>query len=226
MVQKVVAIVPARAGSKGFPGKNMQLFEGMPLYLRAALQGVRIAGRALISTDIDDVLQIEPPAGVNLSRRPDELAADTTPMEEVVKYVIEKESLYDFTLVLLQATSPLRRDADIYNALELFNNSDHDLVMSVVQKERGVLKCGTLNNGCFVAVRDPSYCFRNRQQLPEVYAPNGAIYVFSAKAFLDAEGFPVSSIGAVPMALEHSLDIDSKEDYEAAVKVAQGESAG
>ena len=216
-MQKLIAVVPVRAGSKGFPGKNTQILEGTPLYLRAALQGARTTGRSLISTDIDEILQSEPPAHIEASRRPDQLSADYTPMESVVAHVIESERLHEYAIVLLQATSPLRRDSDILQAIELYNSGCHDLVMSVVKKDKGILKYGTLEDGCFKAVRDPSYCFQNRQQLPEVYAPNGAIYVFSASKFLENNCFPTSNIGVVFMSDSDSLDIDTEKDFKIAI---------
>lgn len=213
-MQKLTAIVPVRAGSKGFPGKNTKILEGIPLYLRAALQGVRTTGNALISTDIEEILHSKHPAHILLSQRPEHLSSDNSSMEEVLKYVIEKESLHDSTLVLLQATSPLRRDTDIQEAIQLYNKGHHDLVMSVVKENKGILKYGTLENGRFIALRKPSYCFFNRQQLPDVYAPNGAVYVFSARKFIEASGFPTGKIGAIQMASEHSLDIDTQQDFD------------
>jgi N-acylneuraminate cytidylyltransferase len=217
-MQKLIAIVPVRAGSKGFPGKNTRKLEGTPLYLRAALQGVRTTGGALISTDIEEILQSKPPTHIEVCCRPDQLSSDYTPMEFVLKNVIESKGLHDFTVVLLQATSPLRRDVDIRRAIELYSSGFHDLVMSVVKKDKVILKYGTLEDSCFKAVRDPSYCFQNRQQLPDVYAPNGAVYVFSARKFIEEGGFPMGKIGAIPMAPEYSLDIDTESDFKSALK--------
>lgn len=222
MGRKLIAIVPVREGSKGLPGKNIRLLEGVPLYLRAALQGVRTTGSALISTDIEGILKSKLPADVRLNRRPDNLAADNTPMEAVIKHVIEKEGLQDFTLVLLQATSPLRRDTDIQKAIELYNKGRHELVMSVVKTDNRILKYGTIANNCFTAVRDPSYCFQNRQQLPDVYAPNGAVYVFSARTFMETGGFPRNDIGAIKMNPLYSLDVDTENDFDAVINVLKG----
>lgn len=216
-MRKFIAIVPVRAGSKGFPNKNIQLLEGVPLYLRAAMQGVRTTGGALISTDIEEVLQSNPPNDIKISRRPSQLSDDHTPMESVLKHVIENNNLHDYTLVLLQATSPLRRDTNIQQAIKLYKNRCHDLVMSVVKEDKRILKCGTLEGGRFKAVRDPSYCFQNRQELPDVFAPNGAIYVFSAQDFLANDGFPFENIGVVEMGRRESLDIDKKEDLDLAI---------
>jgi N-acylneuraminate cytidylyltransferase len=107
----------------------------------------------------------------------------------------------------------LREDADIESAVALHANGAYDIVMSVVARDRGVLKYGTLNGNHFVAMRDPAYCFENRQALPEVYGPNGAVYVFSAARFMESEGFPTARIGVVEMPANRSTDIDTAEDF-------------
>ncbi len=208
----VVAIVPARAGSKGLPRKNIMPVGGAPLYLHAVNQGVRTIGQVLLSTDIDEIDAATLPSGCSLCHRPSELAADDTPMERVIGHLIAERGLAGKTLVLLQATSPLRLDADIHAALELFETRQYDMVLSVVERDRGVLKFGTLEEGRFTAMRAQRFCFYNRQQLPAVHGPNGAVYVFDADRFIDAGGFPCEKIGAVKMPVERSADVDTLAD--------------
>lgn len=210
---RLVAIVPVRSGSKGLPGKNMRTLDGVPLYLRAVHQGLRTVGRVLLSTDITSVAQHELPANVRLCPRPPALAADDTPMSLVIAHLVESQNLANHTLVLLQATSPLRADSDVTAALLLYAEGRHDLVMSVVERDREILKYGLLANGNFTAVRDPAYCFANRQSLPMVCGPNGAVYVFAANKFIEAGGFPSGRIGAIEMAADRSEDIDTAEDF-------------
>lgn len=209
----LVAVVPVRAGSKGLPGKNVRPLDGVPLYLHAVRQGLRTVGRVLLSTDIEDIAQSDLPEGCILCPRLAHLSADDTSMARVIADLIETRDLCENTLVLLQATSPLRSDDDIAAAIALHAQGRHDLVMSVVERDRGVLKFGTLNDGEFTALRDPEYCYTNRQDLPPVYGPNGAVYVFSAAQFMAAGGFPSGRIGAVEMPAERSADIDTIEDF-------------
>lgn len=208
----VIAIVPVRAGSKGLPGKNVMPVAGMPLYLHAVHQGLRTVGQVLLSSDIDGIDDASLPAGCTLCRRPDKLAADDTPMDAVIRHLIEDRALAGKTLVLLQATSPLRQDSDIRAAIALFGTQDHDMVLSVVERDRGVLKYGTLDGDRFKAMRAQRYCFFNRQQLPPVHGPNGAVYVFDADRFVAVNGFPSDRIGAIEMPTERSVDIDSLAD--------------
>jgi N-acylneuraminate cytidylyltransferase len=208
-----LAIVPVRSGSKGLKGKNMRPLDGLPLYLHAVHQSLRTAGHVLISTDIADINQSNLPVGCTLCPRPAELASDDTPMASVIAHLIKTHSLHDRTLVLLQATTPLREDADIESAVNLHAGGAFDIVMSVVARDQGVLKYGTLNVNHFVAMRDPTYCFQNRQSLPKVYGPNGAVYVFTAESFMQSEDFPTARIGVVEMPAIRSIDIDTVEDF-------------
>lgn len=210
--ERMIAIVPVRAGSKGLPSKNTMPVAGMPLYLHAVTQGLRTVGQVLLSTDIDEIGDGALPKGCMLCRRPPGLAVDSTPMDAVIKHLIKDRGLAGKTLVLLQATSPLRLDSDILAALELFRTRQYDMVLSVVERDRGVLKYGTLEGTRFTAMRSQSFCFFNRQQLPVVHGPNGAVYVFDADRFIDAGGFPCERIGAVEMPIDRSIDIDTLVD--------------
>jgi len=209
----LVAVVPVRAGSRGVAGKNIRLLAGQPLYLHAVHQGLRIVSRVLVSTDIPQIRQSDLPEGSILCPRPVELAADDTPMAAVIAHLIATQKLDAATLVLLQATSPLRSDDDVRRAVKLHGEGRHDMVMSVTPRDRGVLKYGTLDNGDFVALREPRFCFQNRQALPPVHGPNGAVFVFGAAAFVAADGFPSRRIGAVEMPSERSHDIDTEQDF-------------
>lgn len=209
----LVAVVPVRAGSKGLPGKNMRHIDDLPLYLRAVHQGLRTIGRVVLSTDIVEITQKNLPECCTLCLRPAELAADNTPMASVITHLIETHNLHDYTLVLLQATSPLREDFDIYTAIALHEEGRHDLVMSVVDSDPSILKYGTLSDGDFTAMRDPSHCFQNRQSLPMIHKPNGSVYVFTAASFMSSDGFPIGRIGAIEMPCNRSFDIDTLDDF-------------
>ena len=212
--KRYIAIVPVRDGSKGLPGKNIRSLAGVPLYVHAVTQGLRTVGRVLLSTDIPVIRQSDLPANVTLCVRPSELATDDTPMERVVAHLIEEHDLAGQTLVLLQATSPLRTDEDVLTAIALHAEGRHDIVMSVVARDNGILKYGTLIGSDFSAMRDATYCFSNRQSLPKVYGPNGAVYVFDADRFAAAEGFPSRCIGATEMPANRSIDIDTINDFD------------
>ncbi len=220
---RVVAIVPVRAQSKGLSRKNVRDLAGKPLYRHAVDQAVRITGACVITTDIEEVLAADLPGSCVKLRRDPALAADDTPMEQVIEDVIRKLSLGDQIILLLQATSPLRLDEDIRAALSLHATGKHDLVMSVTAADPGVLKYGTIRDGEFLPVSSPEYCFTNRQQLPTVFRPNGAVYVFSTKTFRQSGwSFPHRRIGATVMPADRSFDIDTLADLEAASRLLSG----
>jgi len=208
------ALVPLRAGSKGLPGKNTRLLAGRPLYLHAVAQALEAgATRVILSTDIEAVLQAAHPPGVEALRRPAPLCADDTPMGPVVLHVL-RDAVVQGTVVLLQPTSPLRRAQHILQGLALHAQGRHELVMSVTEAERGVLKWGRLKEGRFVPLAQARHVFSNRQSLPPVVRPNGAVYVFDAAGFQRRGGFETEHIGAFEMDADASQDIDTLADFE------------
>ncbi len=208
------AVIPLRAGSKGLPSKNIRLLAGKPLYRHAVDQALAAgAARVVITTDMPEVLWAELPTQVALVERPAELAGDHVPMAPVLQHALQTADVHG-TVVLLQATSPLRRPADIEAALGVFAGGYFELVMSVTEADRGVLKWGTLRGNRFQPLSDPAHCFANRQSLPAVVRPNGAIYVTDADGFVARGSFVSERIGVLQMPLERSQDIDSLEDFE------------
>ena len=214
MPQPWTAVIPLRAGSKGLPGKNTRLLAGKPLY-RHAVDAALAAGaqRVILSTDIAQVLSAVLPPAVDAIQRPPDLCGDAVPMAPVLSHALQ-EAACAGTVVLLQATSPLRQAADIHAALGLFATGQHELVMSVTEADRGVLKWGRLDGDRFVPLSDPVHCFANRQSLPPVVRPNGAVYVMNAEWFLKRGSFMSERIGVVPMSAERSQDIDTLADFE------------
>lgn len=214
----IVAVVPVRAGSKGLPNKNIMTLDGQPLYLHAVRQALRTVGRVLLSTDIVEIKEADLPKGCTLCPRPKHLAQDDTPISSVIDHLIVERALQGFTIVLLQATSPLRSDEDIQKAVALYREGFHDMVFGVAKRDRSILKYGTLENNTFAAVKDPALCFWNRQQLPHVVGPNGAMFVFGADEFCLRNGFPSERIGAIEMPTNRSIDIDTIDDLNYAEK--------
>lgn len=209
------AVIPLRGGSKGLPGKNTRLLAGKPLYRHAVDLALNAgASRVLISTDIPEVQAADFPVGVQVLPRPSELCFDEVPMAPVLLQVLQSEQVKG-PVVLLQATSPLREVSDVRAALKCLATGDFDLVMSVTEADRGVLKWGQVRpDGRFVPLSSPEHCFANRQSLPRVYKPNGAVYALQAEWFVAHGSFVSERIGSVPMPVERSYDIDTLADFE------------
>ncbi|WP_353628707.1 acylneuraminate cytidylyltransferase family protein (plasmid) [Sulfitobacter sp. TCYB15] len=211
-----LALIPVRAGSKGLPGKNVRPFAGRPLYEHAVQQGCTVADRCIVSTDIADIIASGGPPGCDVRVRPANLAGDTAPMDAVITDAIVDAGLEAGTMVLLQATSPLRRNADIAAAVALYRTGAHNLVMSVSRTDPGPLKYGFMTDGTFCPVSGSRFCFANRQALPPLFRPNGAVYVFDIAWFLCNGSLATDRIGAVEMDASVSLDVDTLADFERA----------
>ena len=211
-----IAILPLRAGSKGLPGKNIRPLNGIPLYRHTLDQALRAVGRCVITTDIPEILTADLPDKCMVISRPPHLAQDTTTMEEVLFHVfeyLETSKILPEMAVLLQATSPLRRDKDIHDAIYRYQSGQDELVMSVTPTDPKFLKYGFLKDGKFNPVSCNQYCFENRQNLPDMVRPNGAVYVFSPEDFRKNRGLTTDKIGAVEMPESVSCDIDTEADF-------------
>jgi N-acylneuraminate cytidylyltransferase len=220
-----VALIPLRAGSAGLPDKNIRPLAGQPLY-RYAIDQARAAGitRILVSTDIARVLDAPPEPGITVRRRPADLATGITPMDAVLRHVLSHDMTRPARIVLLQATSPLRNAGDIAAACDLHRQGGFDLVLSVTRADAGVLKWGRAvwaddpagpEGAEFVPLSDPAHCFANRAELPPVYRPNGAVYVFDAGWFRASGTLAAGRIGMIEMPPERAADIDTEADFAA-----------
>ena len=134
----VVAIVPARAGSKGIPGKNIKPLCGKPLlaYTADVIRTTGIFDRALLSTDAEDIADRGRSFGLEAPfLRPEALARDDTPMLPVIEHALEwleRAGTQVDIIVLLQPTQPLRTAADVVRAVRLLEEGRCDSVASVV----------------------------------------------------------------------------------------------
>ena len=230
---KILAIVPARAGSKRLPGKNTKLLNGKPLInwtLEAALS-VKALTRVMVSTDSDTIAAIAKNAGVEVPfLRPPELATDTSSSADVIyhalEYYREKGDEFDFVL-LLQPTSPLRRADDIRHAIEVLNKNSADAVVSVSPCDHSPLWANTLpiDHSMENFIRTEVSNMRS-QDLPRYFTINGAIYLSSVRRFYEEKSlFLSSNMFAHIMDAENAVDIDHELDFvvaEAILKYRMG----
>jgi CMP-N,N'-diacetyllegionaminic acid synthase len=214
---KVIAIIPARGGSKGIPKKNLVNFLGKPLLqwsIEAALNSKYITD-VVVSSDDDDILRIsQKHKNVIPIKRPKELALDTSRTEPVLAHVIEslKGTTFDY-LILLQPTSPLRKSDDIDDAFNKLLASYANSLISVCSNNYHPYKSLRINNEGFLeGIINNEYPFFPRQELPQTYSANGAIYIIKVKDFIKNHSLITSKTLYFKMSIERSLDIDSKID--------------
>ena len=218
-MKKYISIIPIRAGSKGLISKNSLPIQGKPLYMFTLEQALKHTEKTIITTDIDSIFLKEFPENVKIVRRDKHLSTDNTPLGDVLTDLFKSLEIEEYIAVLLQATSPLRNDEDIYNAIKMYESNKYSMVMSIVEKDSKILKYGLVKDKIYEPIHHNSSVFMNRQDLPKVYSPNGAIYIFSIKDYLINNQYPTSRIGAFLMPESRSIDIDCKKDFDIVSKI-------
>ena len=220
-----ISVIPIRAGSKGIKNKNIRSVLGKPLYeysLEAALKAG--ADKVFISTNIKEVLSNPFEKRVAVIKRADHLCQDNTPMSDVILDFLTRghgaNIKDDQTIVLMQATSPLRNKEDLIKALKKFSTSTKvNLMMAVTETSNNPLKYGLVRNGIFENISNPEYCFANRQYLPSLFRPTGSFYIFRAGWYRKNRCFTTTSTSAYEIPKNQSIDIDTPEDLKKFKKV-------
>jgi CMP-N-acetylneuraminic acid synthetase len=230
----VLALIPARAGSKGIPGKNVRLLAGKPLlaYAVEAALGAGAIQRVILSTDSEEIAALGRELGAETPfLRPAELAADDTPTLPVVQHALywldRHEAYRPEALVLLQPTAPLRTARHVDEAIELLWETGADSVVSVARVP------GHFHPAWQLIVRDgelrrhdgePLAALRTRrQELSATYWRNGAIYACRREALLASGTLYGERCVPYEMPLEISINLDSEAEWqlaEAALRAA------
>jgi len=214
--QKVLAVIPARGGSKGLPGKNILPVQGRPLlaWTADAARAARLLDRVVVSSDADAILAAAHACGVEALRRPAELATDTATTIDVVLHALDACPGHD-VVVVLQPTSPLRTAADIDGALQRFTASGAPACVSVCEAEQSPYWMYRLGDAqTLLPIVDAAAEATRRQDLPAVYVLNGAVYVADAAWLRTTRAFVAAGTVAHVMPVERSLDIDTARDFE------------
>jgi len=216
-MKNIIAIIPAREGSKGVPLKNMTLVNKKPLIdwtIDAALHSKYISA-IVVSSDSDVILNhVKQNDNVICIERPSNLAKDDTPTEPVIIQALEQLEEKEFDVVLLlQPTSPLRTSEDIDNAYEAFIKSEATALISVTEPKHHPLKSFKKNDEGFLeGLVNDKFPFMPRQELPDVYQSNGAIYMIYKKDFLESHKLITTSTIPFVMSHDKSIDIDTLDD--------------
>ena len=222
--KRVFALVPARAGSKGIPQKNIYPINGKPLIdftIDAAALSPDI-DKIFVSSDSHKILEHVASKKVHTILRPKDIAKDNSSAVDVVNHFYEylAKNNYikqeeDFYLIYLQPTSPLRDTQIINKSFRLMRKSKSDSLISLVKNQFTPYKSFLIDKkGLAESLFEESMTNENRQILRDTYRANGAIYTFLFSKFVLNEGFPSNkSIGFI-MNDEESLDIDSYDDVD------------
>ncbi|WP_368293718.1 CMP-N-acetlyneuraminic acid synthetase [Dehalobacter sp. TBBPA1] len=218
--QRIIAIIPARSGSKGLPGKNIRILNGKPLIAYSIIQA-REAGifdEVFLSTDSWEYADIAIQYGAHVPfLRSAELASDSASTWDCVREALAQFAAlgkaYDI-LVVLQPTSPLRTAKDIIQAIEKMTQTNADSIVSVCEADHSPLWFNTLpENKSLKGFLRPKIIAKTRQELPVFYRINGAIYAVKTSYFLRTQDILDGNSFAYVMPKERSIDIDTLSDF-------------
>ncbi|WP_313026058.1 acylneuraminate cytidylyltransferase family protein [Pseudomonas lopnurensis] len=217
--KRVVAIVPARGGSKGLPGKNIRSFCGKPLIIHAidiAKQSSYI-DQVFVSTDSQEIMSVARSAGSEIHSRPDYLATDTALISSTIRHFIsEHHGKFDY-LVLLEATSPLRNRCQVDRCIEVLVRKKADSIATFSKSEPPPTRLWKVVDGMAKPYLEWANPWLPRQQQEDAVYLNGLVYAFNIETFIEQDSEKVFFGNSCAVITEGAaIDIDTLEDFELA----------
>ncbi|MFK2827246.1 acylneuraminate cytidylyltransferase family protein [Bacillus sp. B190/17] len=223
--KKVLAIIPARGGSKGVRRKNIRNLAGKPLIAWTIEEGrkSKYIDRLILSSEDVEIIEVAKSYGCDVPFvRPKELAKDNTPGIEPVLHAVSELEGYDF-VVLLQPTSPLRTVTDIDKCIEKCILEKADACVSLVEADKSpywmyyVDDRSKMSNIMYTEKK-----YSRRQDIPSVYVLNGAVYVANVGWLKVHKTFLTTNTISYIMPKKRSYDIDTELDFLICEKILQG----
>ena len=228
---KYVALICARGGSKGLPGKNIKLLDGIPLIGRSILAAKQVdrIDRIIVSTDSKDIAVVARKYGAEVPfMRPSELAQDESSEWLVWQHALdylEKDSPQSLDgLVTLPATAPLRSYIDIENCLDEYERGDVDIVITVTEAHRSPYFNMVANdkNGYSSLIISGNNIVR-RQDVPVVYDMTTVAYVAKPEYVKNSNGIFDGRVRSVYVPINRAIDIDTELDFRVAESILAGD---
>ena len=209
----VIAIIPARGGSKGIPGKNIKNFEGKPLISHSIeyAKDSKLVNEIYVSTDDEQIAHISKTAGARIIKRPPQLATDTSTTESAIEHALNNIDDIPDIIILLQPTSPLRPKKSLDTIINKFIDSNNDSLLSISPSNHFFW-----NIDSDLASAEYDYLNRKRRQdiKPEEkkYFENGSVYVFTREHFELTKNRLGGKIGYIIFPEEYGYEIDVPKD--------------
>ena len=229
---KTLGVITARGGSKGIPGKNLKPLAGKPLlaYTIEAARTAKVLDRLIVSTDDQAIAMAAETLGCEVPFiRPAELAQDETPHLPVMQHAVEilaaRDEFRPDVVVILQPTSPLRRAEDIESAIRLLQQHEVDSVVSVSKvpahmNPMRMLRVDARGQAALFVTGEPVRRRINRRQdMPDAWVMNGALYAFRTHVLFGEEpSLYGNTTLAMPLPDPFGISIDTPEDWREAEK--------
>lgn len=222
--ENIVAIIPARQGSKGISNKNIKDFCGKPLIywtIKNALDSKEVSN-VFVSSDSKKILDISEKYGATPLERPKKISGDNSASESAWKHALSKvEEDGKVDLVIgMQATSPIRGKKDISNALKIFKSNDLDSLMTVTEVEDNFLWEERNNK-----LHSVNYDYKNRsirQKIKKKYLENGSFYIFKPEVLKKYNNRLGGKKGKYIMEKYKSFQIDNFSDFKLCESIMKG----
>jgi len=222
-----IAIIPARAGSKGLPGKNTALIEGkslVQLAIESALSIPEIT-RVVVTSDDVSVQKIASDLGAEVVVRPADLAQDNSPIELAILHALAEINLDPTStdvLTVIQPTSPLRDKQLLATSISNFiKNGSQGSLFGVVEVEHHPAKMLVVNGEFVVPFTKVEDLSAPRQQLDRVVRQSGSIYITNLQQFLSLGTLFINPVGWVAVSGAEAIDIDTAQDLALAQETAR-----
>ena len=227
---KILAIIPARGGSKGIPGKNIKLLNGKPLLAytsEIALQSKYLT-EVILSTEDEEIIQVAKKISIKVPFvRPMELAQDNTPTIDVIIHALQwykSQNVFFDAVCLLQVTSPFRTVKFLDNAIKKFIEEDSDSLISVQRVPHVYNPHWTFEvnlDGSLKIATGETQIISRRQELPVAYHRDGSIYITKTEILLRDKSLYGKMTGFIESDANFYVNIDTIEDWETAEKMIE-----
>jgi len=209
----IIALIPARGGSKGLPGKNIIDFLNKPLIAHSIeyAKNSNLINKIYVSTDSNRIASISSSYGVQIIKRPKDISTDTASTESAIEHAISSMTPVPDIIVLLQPTSPLRPKNSLTDAINKFIEHSYDSLLSLSPIHGFIWN---IKNNKVI----PNYDYKNRPRRQDIlenekiYKENGSLYIFTVQNFKNSKNRLGGKIGHIIFDEEYGYEIDTKND--------------
>lgn len=215
-MSRILAIIPARGGSKGVPKKNIKLFNGLPLIAHSIeyAKSSKLISDIIVTTDSEEIKSIASQYNADIINRPKNISGDSASTESAIEHVLSEINNVPDIIILLQPTSPLRPKNSLDKAINTFIKNKYDTLLSISPSHKFFWKLSNNND-----TPSPNYNYKKRPRRQDLskkdinYIENGSLYIFTYEHFKKNKNRLGGRIGYTIFSEEYSMEIDSKIDF-------------